>query len=168
MAGWLARRSGDRLACERGVGVFGGLRGEVSVADAVSGIDDVLGWLGESGFVVVSDRTYESFGNRTVILVKEPVAIRLEKDRGIWMIGISGPFGEVPSESAGIWFEPKIWRSYLDRTRPSTAPEPWDAQVSFVKTRLPDVRAAQLDEDVTESLRKLRKSEAQARFGHFD
>jgi hypothetical protein len=138
------------------------------VADAVPGIDVVLGWLGESGFIVVSDRAYESFGNRAVVLVKESVAVRLMKDRGIWMIDIAGPFGEVPSESADIWFEPKIWRSYLDRTRPFPAPEPWDTQVSFVKTRLPDVRAAQLGgKDVAEGLRELEKSEAQARFGHF-
>ena len=138
------------------------------MAEAVPEIHDVLGWLSESGFVVVSDRTYESFGNRTVVLVNEPVAVRLMKDRGIWRIDIAGPFAEVPSESAGIWFEPKIWRSYLDRTRPSTAPELWDAQVSFVKTRLPDVRAAQLGgRDVARGLRELRKAEAQARFGHF-
>jgi hypothetical protein len=131
-------------------------------------IRDLIEWLSEQGFNVVSDRSFEGFGDRSIVLSKNPISIRITRDRGIWMISIAQPC-ETPSDSDDIWFEPKIWASYLDGTVPWTAPTPLEMQIKFVRTRISELTAALLqgDDGIEKCLRELRRSEFQTRFRSF-
>ena len=135
------------------------------MAETLSNIEDLLRWLRGNGFEIACDRTFEAFGNRTIVLSNGSIAVRAMKDRGIWMIDVAASLNEVPSESSSIWFEPKIWLSYLEETIPFVGPSQLEDQVEFVKTRLPDVEAALLeDAEAAASLFALRKTEAHTRF----
>jgi len=135
------------------------------VADEFPAVQRFMDWLTREGFTVISDRKSESFGDRSIVLMAGILAIRITRDRGIWMIDIAQPYGEIPSDSADIWFEPKIWQSYLDGTHAWTAPTPLDSQISFVETRLGEIRNTFLQpDDIGRLLRELRKSASKARF----
>jgi hypothetical protein len=131
-----------------------------------SAIQNFIQWLSGRDFQIVSDGKFESFGNRSVVLQAAHVAIRLTKDRGVWMIDIAQPFEGGPSIASDIWYEPKIWQSYLDGTLPWTAPTSLEGQIDFVMTRLSEIERALLNpEGIGVRLHQLRKSEAQVRFG---
>jgi hypothetical protein len=51
-------------------------------------------WLVERGFVVVRDHlTFDSFGDQEVLLTR-PIAIRLVRDRGEWLVDVLGRDGQ--------------------------------------------------------------------------
>ena len=65
---------------------------------------ELRNWLVEHGFVVVSDRLSDSFGDQVVEMAR-PIGIRLVRDRDQWAIDILGPDGD--------WSPVDLW---LERT----------------------------------------------------
>lgn len=133
-------------------------------SDSPTSIGELLEQLPQVGFNVVAERySAESFGNRVTVLERDPVAIRMLKDRGIWTVDVAGP-RTVTTEGGDFWFSSGVWQAYLDSTDPPIKAMPLDQEIIFVKDRWQDVESAfRNDKDLDDDLRSIRKEGAEAR-----
>lgn len=66
----------------------------------------------ESGFTVVSETYFDSFGNWVVVLASDDCRLRFFQDRGEVSIAVS-PLWSPPGWQAGPWFDLPIVTAYL-------------------------------------------------------
>ncbi len=90
----------------------------------------LVGWLTDQGFALVEElRAPESFGNWFLLYERGPCRVRLVRDRGQWILDISGP-------DRDEWFDVDIWLSCLEGRNPPTGPYKLDEHVALLRKSL--------------------------------
>jgi hypothetical protein len=87
-------------------------------------LNALLDDLQRRGYLVTETRYDEaSFGNAIIVLKHDATRIRLVRDRGQWFIEVA---------AAHDWFDPMIWRAFLEASEPSVEIIPLAVQAQWL------------------------------------
>ena len=128
-------------------------------AELPEALADMVARLQEGGFSITDEAAAEGFGDRVIVLRKDPLAARLVADRGQWFIDLA-PSG------CDDWFDPDVWRSCLDGTPIPDKPSTPAAHAEFVVRELDRLlAAADRQRELLACLRDNRAARARRRLG---
>jgi hypothetical protein len=122
-------------------------------------VERLLDELQRHGYAIADERhDPDHFGDALRLLERDRTRVLLLRDRGQWFVDVGSAHG-------GGWFQPVIWKAFLEGSMPPLEAQSFEEQVRFVleEREAIEVAAAALDEDGLARLRALRAQRAEAR-----